>query len=84
MENPGCSPGGQNSTCGFEAGQNPDEFQGIVSSVRSYHQEHSGIFAAGSDEYGQTHLNGELIPPLFLSGSGATAPIYLLNQSQLC
>jgi hypothetical protein len=25
MENPGCPPGEQNATCGFEAGQDPDE-----------------------------------------------------------
>jgi hypothetical protein len=34
----GCQPAEQNSTCGFETSQNPDEFHGIVSSARSYHQ----------------------------------------------
>jgi hypothetical protein len=84
MENPGCPLGGQNSTCDFETSQNPDEFQGIVSSVRSYHQAHAGIFAAVSDEYGQTLLPKEFVPQFLLSDSGGAAPIYLLNQVLLC
>jgi hypothetical protein len=84
MENPGCPQDGKNSPCGFEASQDPDEFRGIVSAARSYHQSYSGIFAAVSDEYGQT-----LFPKVFglqflLSDSGGTAPIYLLNQALLC
>lgn len=84
MENPACPPNGQNSTCGFEAGQEPDVFQGLVSSIRSYHTPYNGIFAAGSNQYGQIGLNDKLIPLLVFSGSAATTPIYLLNQSQLC
>jgi hypothetical protein len=84
METPGCPQDGQNSPCGFEASQDPDEFRGIVSAARSYHQSYSGIFAAVSDEYGQT-----LFPKVFglqflLSDAGGTAPIYLLNQALLC
>ena len=84
MENPGCPPDGQNSTCGFEASQDPDEFRGIVSAVRSYHQAYAGIFAAVSDEYGQTLLPKEFVPQFLLSDSGGTAPVYLLNQALLC
>jgi hypothetical protein len=80
----GCQPAEQNSTCGFETGQNPDEFHGIVSSARSYHQTYSGIFAAGFDEYGQSRFPGEFISQFPLSDSGGQAPIYLLNQSLLC
>ena len=83
MENSGCQPDGQNATCGFEAGQDPDE-RGIVSAVRSYHQWHDGIFAAVSDEYGQTLLPKEFVPQFLLSDSRGTAPIYLLNQTLLC
>jgi hypothetical protein len=84
MERPGCPPGGQNSTCGFETGRDPVEFRGIVSTVRSYHQSHSGIFAVVSDEYGQTLFPKEFSPQFLLSDSGGTAPIYLLNQALLC
>jgi hypothetical protein len=80
----GCQPAEQNSTCGFETSQNPDEFHGIVSSARSYHQAYSGIFAAGSDEYGQFCFPGEFVSQFPLSDSGGQAPIYLLNQSLLC
>jgi hypothetical protein len=75
MENPGCPPGEQNATCGFEAGQDPDE-RGLVSAVRSYHQGHDGIFAAVFDEYGQTLLPKEFVPQFLLSDSRGTAPIY--------
>jgi hypothetical protein len=80
----GCQAAAQNSTCGFETSQSPDEFHGIVSSARSYHQAYSGIFAAGSDEYGQFRVPGEFISQFPLSDSGGQAPIYLLNQSLLC
>jgi hypothetical protein len=84
MERPGCPPDGQNSTCGFEAGQDPDEFHSIVSTVRSYHQSYCGIFAAVSDEYGQTLFPKEFVPQFLLSDSGGISPIYLLNQALLC
>ena len=84
MARPGCPPDGQNSSCGFEAGRDPVEFRGIVSTVRSYHQSHSGIFAAVPDEYGQTLFPKKFVPQFLLSDSGDTAPIYLLNQALLC
>jgi len=84
MEDPGCRPAGQNRTCGFETSRNPDEFRGIASSVRSYHQAHAGIFAAVSDEYGRIRLSKEFVSQFLLSDSGGAAPIYLLNQSLLC
>jgi len=80
----GCQPADQNSTCGFETSQIPDEFQGIVSSARSYQQAYSGIFATASDVYGQFRVPGEFISQFPLSDSGGQAPIYLLNQSLLC
>ena len=80
----GCQPADQNSTCGFETSQIPDEFQGIVSSDRPYYQAHTGIFAAASDEYGQTRLPDEFVPQFHFSDSGGTAPFYLLNQALLC
>jgi hypothetical protein len=49
-----------------------------------YHQAYSGIFAAGSDEYGQFCFPGEFVSQFPLSDSGGQAPIYLLNQSLLC
>ncbi|MCK4987895.1 MAG: hypothetical protein KAS40_20315 [Desulfobacterales bacterium] len=84
MEPNGCQPAGQNSTCGFETGQSPDEFHGIVASVRSYHQVYSGIFAAAADEDGRSRVPGEFISQLPLSDSGGQTPIYLRNQSLLC
>lgn len=84
MEDPDCGTTGQDSTCDFEAGQIPDEFPGIVSSVRSHHQAHTGIFAAVSAEYVQTRLTGEFVTQFLLPESGGTVPIYLINQSQLC
>ena len=84
MERPGCPPDGQNSSCGFEAGRDPVEFRGIVSAARSYQQLYCGIFAAVSDEYGQTLFPKEFVPQFLLSDSGGTAPIYLLNQALLC
>jgi len=84
MEKPGCPAGGQNSTCGFEAGRGPDELRSIVSSVRSYQQAYTGIFAAVSDEFGQNLLPKEFVPQIQLSDSGGATPIYLLNQSLLC
>ncbi len=84
MENPGCPSGGQENACGFEASQSPDEFQGIVSTARLYHQADAGIFAAVLDEYGQALLPKEFVPQFLLSDSSATAPIYLLNQALIC
>ena len=84
MENPGCASGGQNSTCGVEASQDPDELRSMVSSVRSYQQEYTGIFAAVTDEYGQNLLPKEFVPQILLSDSGGASPIYLLNQSLRC
>jgi hypothetical protein len=84
MEHPGCPAVGPNNPCGFEASQGPDEFHGIVSAVRICRQIYAGIFAVVSDEYGQTRLTGEFIPQFRLPDSRGTAPIYLLNQSQLC
>jgi len=84
MEDPDCGTTGQDSTCGFEAGQTPDEFPGIVSSVRSHQQAHTGIFAGVSAEYAQTRLTAEFVTQLLLPDSGGTVPIYLINQSQLC
>ena len=84
MEDPDCRTAGQNRTCGFEASRNPDEFQGIVSLVRSYHQAHAGIFAAISDKNGQILLPKEFVSQFLLFDSGGAAPIYLLNQSLLC
>ena len=58
MVNPGCPLDGQSSNCGFEAGRDPDEFSGIVSTARSYHQAYAGIFATVSAEFGHA------LPPI--------------------
>jgi hypothetical protein len=84
MEFPECQPGGPNRDCGFEASQNPAEFRGIVSSVRSYHKASTGIFATVSNQYSQTLLPKEFVPQFLLPNSGGTASIYLLNQTLLC
>ncbi len=84
MEDPGCRPVGQNSACGFETSQNPAEFQGIASSVRSYHPVNTGIFSAASDRYDPALLPGEFISQFRLSDSNGAVPIYLLNHSLLC
>ncbi len=84
MENPGgCQPGGQNSTCGFEASQAPDEFHGIVSSVRSYNPGNTGIFTAASDGFDPGLLPVEFLSEFLLSDSDGAIPIYLQNQSLL-
>ena len=84
MVNPGCPLDGQSSNCGFEAGQEPEKFRAIVPAVRSYQQSYSGIFAAVTDEFGQSLFPKEFIPQFLLSDSGGTASIYLLNQALLC
>lgn len=84
MENSDCSSSGPNNTCGFEASQNPDDFRGIVSAVRSYHQTYAGIFATVSAEFGQILLPKEFVPQFLLTDSDETTPIYLLNQALLC
>lgn len=83
MKNPGCPPDEQNSTCGFEARQEPDEFYGIVSSVRSYNPVNTGIFTAASDGFDLSLLAGEFISKFLLSDSDGAVPIYLQNQSLL-
>ena len=84
MQAPGCTPDGQNSSCGFESGRDPDNFRSTVSSAGSHLQSHAGIFAAASDEFGQPLLAKEPIPQILLSDSGRPIPIYLINQSLLC
>jgi hypothetical protein len=84
MENPACPQDGKNSTCGFEAGLDPDEFRGIVSTARSYQQSYSGIFAAVSDEYGQIHSPKRFVSKFLSTDSEETTLIYLLNQTLLC
>ena len=79
-----CRTAGQDNRCGFETSQIPDEFQGIISSDRSYYQAHTGIFAAASVEYGQNHLPDEFVTQFPLSDPGGTAPIFLLTQALLC
>jgi hypothetical protein len=83
MENPDCSPGGQNGTCGFEARQDPDEFHGIVSSLRSYTPVNPGIFTAASNGTVPSLLTGEFISKFVLSDSDGAVPLYLQNQSLL-
>jgi hypothetical protein len=84
MGNPGCTPAGQNSTCGFEAAQGAEKFYGIASTVRSFHPVRSGIFSGAYGEDGQFHLFRGLIAPFFSPESGPKAPIYLRNHSLLC
>ena len=84
MDNPDCPLGGENNTCGIEAKQVPDEFQGIVSSIRSYHQLYNGIFATVLDEYGYTFLSKEFASQFLFSDSKGKTPIYFLNQTLLC
>jgi hypothetical protein len=83
MQNPGCTPGGQNGSCGFEAHQDPDEFHGIVSSVRSYNPVNTGIFTAASNGTVPSLLTGEFISKFVLSDSDGAVPLYLQNQSLL-
>ena len=80
----GCQPAEQNSTCGFETGQSPDEFHGIVSTARSYHQVYAGIFAVVSDEDRQFRIAGKSVSQFPMPDPGGQPPIYLLNQSLLC
>lgn len=83
-ENANCTPGEQNSTCGFEDTQGAEKFYGLASTVRSFHQVRSGIFCGAYGEDGQFRLCRELIAPFFLSDPGPKAPIYLRNHSLLC
>lgn len=84
MADPVCPPDGQNSPCGFEASQNPDEFFAIFSPVRAHHQGYAGIFAAAFNEFGQIRFPKVFVPQFLLSDSGGTASIYLLNRSIRC
>lgn len=84
MASPGCTPAGQNSTCGFEDTQGAEKFYGLASTVRSFHQVRSGIFCGAYGEDGQFRLCRELIAPFFPSDPGPKAPIYLRNHSLLC
>lgn len=84
MADSDCQTAGQDSNCGIQTSQIPDDLKGIVSSVRSHHQVHTGIFAAVFDEYAQTRLTAEFFPQFLLPDPGGTVPIYLINQSLLC
>ncbi|MGD2097004.1 MAG: hypothetical protein PVG35_05445 [Desulfobacterales bacterium] len=84
MQSSTCTPDGPNSSCGFETSQEPGKFHSIVSSARSNHQSHVGIFTAVSDEYGQPLLPKTHMPQILLPDSGRATAIYLFNQSLLC
>lgn len=84
MENHDCWPGDNNGTCGVETNQNPDEFRGIASAVRSDNHAYSGIFTAASGEQGQSHLSEKSLSQFRSRGSVRITPIYLLNHSLLC
>jgi hypothetical protein len=83
-ESPGCRAAEQNSTCGFEVGQDREQLYGIASAVRSFYPARTGILAGASDEYDQFRISRRLIASSFSSEPGLKAPIYLRNQSLLC
>jgi len=80
----GCPSAEQNSSCGFETSRNPDDYHGIVSTARSYHQAYAGIFVAGSDQGGQVLIPGEFVAQFLVPDPAGQPPIYLLNQSLIC
>jgi hypothetical protein len=84
VEPPGCSSAEQNSTCGFEAGQDPAKFFGIASTIRSFYPLRTGILSAASDGYDPFRISRGLIAPSSLAEPGPGAPIYLRIHSLLC
>ena len=84
MENSGCTPAGQNSTCGFEAAQGAEKVYGIASAVRLFQPVRSAIFTGAAGEDSQFHLSRGLSAPFFQLVTGPKAPIYLRNHSLLC
>jgi len=84
MENPGCRPTQQNSTCGFKSAQGAEKIYGIASSARSFNPVRSAIFVSASDEEGQFRISRGLIALYFLRDQGLKTPIYVRNHSLLC
>jgi len=84
IENPGCRPTEQNSTCGLKTARGSEEVYGIASPVRLLNPVRSAILVNASDEDGQFPFTGGLIAPYFLGDQDLKAPIYLRNHSLLC
>jgi hypothetical protein len=84
MVNPGCQSADQNGSCGFEAGQSPDDFDGMAAVVKSGNHPYSGSFSAAFHESGQVYLYQGFNTQFQYPDRGELTPIYLLNLSLLC
>lgn len=84
MQNDGCQTADNASTCGFEAGRSPEELERIALAFRSDLHGFSGIIAAKSVVYKQSHPYGAFLIPIDSSDVNGTIPIYLLNNTLIC
>ena len=84
MVNPGCQSADQNGSCGFEAGQSPDDLEAMAAVVKSGSHPPPGIFSAAFVESGQAYLYQGFNTHFQYPDRGELTPIYLLNLSLLC
>ena len=84
MVNPGCQSADQNGSCGFEAGQSPDDLEAIAAVVKSGSHPPPGIFSAAFVESGQAYLYQGFNTQFQYPDRSELTPIYLLNLSLLC
>jgi hypothetical protein len=84
MQNNRCQADEKTGTCGFEAGQGPDDASRIALTVRSDQREFSAIFVAQSVVYKRPDFSGEFLLQFDSPDIAGAIPIYLLNDSLLC
>lgn len=84
MQNSRCQTDEKTGTCGFEAGQGPDDASRIALTVRSDQREFSAIFVAQSVVYKRPDFSGEFLLQFDSPDIAGAIPIYLLNDSLLC
>ena len=84
MVNPGCQSADQNGSCGFEAGQSPDDLEAMAAVVKSGSHPPPGIFSAAFVESGQAYLYQGFNTQFQYPDRSELTPIYLLNLSLLC
>jgi len=70
-------------SCSFEISPGPDEFQGIISSVRPGNMDAGCIIVSVSDN-DPSHTAGAFLSLTLYSGANRSSPIFLINQSLLC
>jgi len=84
MEPHGCQqPLISASSCSFEVSPAPDEFHGIIPTVRPENMDTGSIIVSVS-ENDPSRTAGAFISQILYFGSGRSTPIFLINQSLLC